>query len=647
MAKRRTRRITALLALVLPWTVGACGGQCTTPAGWLDEDGAIVQPLGWLGGRAHPASRGVEVPDPDGASRDVMAGGMVVTEVLPGGELSAAGVARGDVIVRVGDEWLPNKEDPGPDLMRAIEARVSAGEGSIGLGLWRAGKLEVATLAHDEVPLEVGLPGPSERLDGMARAGLERLVALQREDGTFEGADDPEADVVTCSLAGLALLAGGARDAEGELAGALDRCRDRVEAAIGDSERTLDPWGTALATMFLAELAGPLEIEAVAFTTITGPEVGGGHVATGDFEIPEGAVMYELGSDELPPELAELLEGLDLPEGGGGIQISMASGPPPDGALSGTTAPEEETGEAEPVVGPLWSLAELGALAGEDLSARLASVSTAVGRLVALQGETGGWDPVGEEVGFSDATLATNQALLALGMAERVGVPVDCEVLRRGLAFVREHTNDGHVFYVDAPGFDRRREAGRASGAAAALLALSCESTDAFLRELVDYSDQHGRTIPEGSAAVPLHVLNTAILRRQQGLGSWAVFFEEFRHVLVMLQEPDGTFAAWPGRGGSDRTIDTRLESPAARTALWSLVAGIQADLVPVLLATARNPLQTPMTSEGDRRSGFAGASGTPTSLEGADLQNVLDAADADLEEMLRQAVEATGDQDE
>ena len=642
MVIRRARAgsVAAVAALVLAWASGGCGGE---PDGggdarsWLDEESAPVRALGWLGGRAHPATRGVEIPDPGGPSPSVMAGGMVVTEVWPDGVLSVAGVVRGDVIVRVGDDWLPNKEDPGPDLVRAIEAQVSAGTSSIGIGLLRSGKLELVHLLHDQVPLEIGLPGPSERLEGMVRAGLDRLVAFQREDGTFEGVDDGEAGVFVGSLAGLAFLAGGARDGEGEAAGALDRCRERVETAIEDSEHALDPWGAALATMFLAELAGPLELQTMVFTTVSGFETGDEPAMSGDFEIPEGAVVYELGSDDLPPELAELLEGLDLPEGGGGFQVSMVSGPPPDGMPSGTTALEEETGEAEPMAGPLWTLEELEALAAEDVASRLASLSTAVARLVALQTETGGWDPDGEEVGFSDSTLATNQALLALGMAERVGVPVDGEVLRRGLAFVRERTNDGHVFYVDAPGFDRRREAGRSSGAAAALLAMNCESTDAFLRELVDYGDQHARTIPQGSAAVPLHVLNAAILRRQQGLGAWAVFLEEFRHVLVMLQEPDGSYAPYPGSTESGLTIDARLTSPAARTALWSLVAGIQSDLVPVLLATARNPLQTPMTGEGDRRpGGFSASSGASISLEGADL-----------EEMIREAVEGTGDQDE
>jgi hypothetical protein len=615
---------TAIAAAIFLPGFGACGGGSSSGGGAasaarLDEE-APVQALGWLGGRAHPAARAIQVPEDGGGTRAV--GGMVVTEVQPGGALAAAGVARGDVLVRVDETWLPNKEDPGADLVRMIEAQVSAGANPVAIAYWRDGEVTDAELAHDHPPLEVGLPGPSERLARMTEAGLARLVALQAEDGSFGGA------TATTALAGLALLAGGAAGADSGYAEVLDRCYAVIQAAVADEESVLDPWSASFSTMLLAEVAGPLEIEMPSFTTIASSGVVPSEGMAFDFSegLPEGAVVFEAG-DELPPEIQDMIDNLDLSGAGEGGDVSvsfMVAGP--DGAATSTEPPEGfELPELEPATGPLWEMEGLSKLAGEDLAPRLEILTLAVERLVSLQGETGGWDPEDAGLGYSDATLATNQALFALGMAERAGAPVDSTVLRRGIEFVRAHTNDGHVFSTDSPGFDRRREAGRANGAAAALTMLGCASTDEFLRELVSYGEQHAKTIPDAGAAVPLHVLETAILRRQQGLGPWAVFFEEFKHVLVAQQDPDGSFAPWPGE--SSLAVDAWLADEAARTALWSLVAGLQSDRTPVLLAQARNPLQTPIDGQGIRHEGGVFTFGDSMPLEDGALQDLLEAA--------------------
>ena len=675
------RGLTPLCAVL--GALAACGGGSPGGAGgdWLAEEGASVYPLGWLGGRAHPAPRSVQVPDPDSRGGTTVAGGMVVTQVTPDAPLAVAGVGRGDVIVGVAGAWLPNKEDPSLDLMRAIEDQVSSGADALELGVLRSGALDTVRLSPGLAPLEVGLPGPSERLEDMVRAGLRRLVALQADDGSFPGATGADAQVATCSLAGLALLAGGA--GEGGNAPALARCRARVEAAVDDLSSELGPWGTALATMFLAELAGPLELGASAFITTAGVRPAALELPEG---MPSGAIVIGGQGGELPEYPAEMLEKLGESGGlaEGAVQFTVV-GPPGATQVAHPPGATPEAGEAPSeggTDGPLWTLeqlGQLGQLGGEELGQRLGPLIAAVERLVALQRESGGWDPedpqeseategsegsegsedsegpgdagdTGEgSIAFSDATLATNQALLALGMAERVGAPVAGEVLRRGLAFVRQRTNDGHVFSVDVPGFDRRREAGRANGAAAALLALNCRRTDPFLRELTDYGDRHGPTIPGARAGVPLHVLNTAVLARQRGLDAWAVFFEEFRHLLVSVQEPDGSFAPYPHDPAADPAAELALDAlcagEAGRTALWTLVAALQSDRLPVLGASARNPLQTTMTSAGVRvASGFAAHVPAPVQLEGGEWKHVLEAAGVDPEQVIRKA--AGGDDD-
>ncbi len=618
---------TAGIALLALSGCGGDPGASPRAAEWLAEEGARVQALGWLGARAHPADRSVEVPLEAGSTE--VAGGMVVTEVLEAGPLAAAGAERGDVIVRVGEDgWLPNKEDPGLDLMRALEAEVSSGVDPIELGLLRGGQPRTVQVSHGRSPLEVGLPGPSDRLGEMARAGLDRLAELGAADPSLGAGGSADADAAISSLAGLAFLGGGSAEEGAAHAGDLARCRDRVPALVRDQGSQLGPWGAALAVMFLAELAGPLELEprmiAMSTDALT---VSGGEGIDWPADMPEGTIVYGIqtgGGGDLPVDLEEILSDLGGLEGGGEIQISVVGGPPGQPLELASASGGEEPPAAEPVDGPLWTPEELALLAGDETVARLELLSLAVDRLLSLQLESGGWDPAEEGMAFSDSTLATNQALLALGMAERAGAPAPCEAIRRGLAFVRSHTNDGHVFYVDTPGFDRRREAGRAAGAAAALRALNCRETESFLSELTVYADRHAGDLPSADAGVPLHVLNAAVLRRQRGPDAWAAFYRDFRYLLVALQDPDGSFAPCPGTAPAGPGLDPFLAGGAARTALWSLVLGLQSERLPVLGARARNPLQSPMDAEGLRvPSGFSEAAG-------AVLQRVIEGAGAE-----------------
>ena len=156
---------TAGIALLALSGCGGDPGASPRAAEWLAEEGARVQALGWLGARAHPADRSVEVPLEAGSTE--VAGGMVVTEVLEAGPLAAAGAERGDVIVRVGEDgWLPNKEDPGQDLMRAQEAEVSFEGG----GLLVVPSKQISIYGFE--PGGLALPGTLNGYSGGDRAGI-------------------------------------------------------------------------------------------------------------------------------------------------------------------------------------------------------------------------------------------------------------------------------------------------------------------------------------------------------------------------------------------------------------------------------------------------------------------------------------------
>jgi hypothetical protein len=593
--------------------------------------------LGWMGGRARPVASVVQVPDPDRAGTTIATGGMVIVSTHADSPLTRAGAAPMDVIVRIGESWVPNKEDPALDLYRLIESEVSAGLEHVRLSVLRGGVMNTILVENTREPLEVGGPGGSERLRDAGRAGLDRLAAWEGEE-----APGDDRSIGATALAGLAFLAGGPEAHSTR----VDRCAERVQAAMAHRDQPMSAWDAAWATLFLAELAGPLPIEMPTFEMASGgtPVMIGGEVPEGvvigqptvitsgelpeGFELPEGATsgtMTFTTTEGDTPDLDELMES-------GSVRV-MAIGPGMSGAPAAVP-----TVETEEVDGPLWTPEQLEVLTGPDTIARLASLTEAVDRLVALQGESGGWDGPVESIGYSDRTLVTNQVLMALGAAERAGVAVDNAVIRRGLAYVRSHTNDGHVFAVEEPGFDRRREAGRSSGAAAALVSLNCIEGDEFYTDLMEYSGEHAKTVAVSTSGVPLHAFNTAVLRRHLGRGPWATWFEEFRHLLVGLQDPDGSFAALPAvdPDAPAALFDT---DPTSRTALWSLCALMASDHTPILCATAENPLQTGMDSKGARVTG--GAAAIPSGsmqLDEAQIMKMLEGAD--LPDSVREAIE-------
>lgn len=645
--------VATLLLLV------GCDQKPKTQTNWIDASITRFHSMGWLGARAHPATRTVDAVDADG--NEVAVGGMVVTEVDADGPLAKAGVTRGDVLVRVGETWLPNRDDPSQDLIRAVEAEVSAGVQPIELGVLRGGKVETLQLAHDMKPMEVGLPAASERLSEIAQAGLRSLAGLQGEDGSFRVASQtPEQSLTACSIAGLAFIVGGGQTSDSPHADALRRCRQQVEILLARDDAELGPWALAWATMFLAELSGPLEIAGGLSALPPGallaggggavPITGGGRSGpivirsghgTGESAPPPGAgkrtmtYSFSVGGD------SQLPEGLDINElmKQGKVQVFTSGNLPGMESFPGASAAKVEMPDE-----PLWTVEVLEQLADKETVERLQPLMKLVERLNSLQKEAGGWDADRDDVGYSERTLTTNQALLALGMAQRAGVPVPGAVLRCGLQFLRAKTNDGHVIAVSEKGFDRRLEAGRSSGAGAALLALNCDANDGFLRELAAYSDQHARTIPEAGSVLPLHVLNTAILRRQRGRDTWATFFEEFRALIVSVQNRDGSFAPLPSDQGGPENLRRTLTNDAVRTAIWSLIAGLQGDQAPLLITQADNPLQTKITSDGKLMGGA-----TPTFAAGAQpmdpeqARKMLERMGIDLDEIMKNSVQTGG----
>ncbi|MBI4565415.1 MAG: hypothetical protein HY716_12040 [Planctomycetes bacterium] len=220
---------------------------------YLDPDVAEFHTLGFLGAAGHGATRSIKVPDATDPQQFRYPGGVVLRTIEDGSPLRAIGLRVGDVLIRVEKDFLPLKEDPTLDLLRRLEAALSAGLETVELAFLRDGRIQTARLALTLPPLEQGLPGRSARYELAAEKGLEFLKGSQLPDGSFPAARDeagPKAAVT--AMVGLAFLASGSDGKAGTYAESVGRCGRYLEGAL-KSATAIGPWATAATTLFFAE----------------------------------------------------------------------------------------------------------------------------------------------------------------------------------------------------------------------------------------------------------------------------------------------------------------------------------------------------------------------------------------------------------
>ncbi len=502
--------LVALVAGALFWTTrGTSSSTRSLVTDYVDPQVTKFHNLSWLGAEGHPAAKTVKVADPDNAGRTLSLGGIVLRKIHDQSPLAEAGCREGDVLIKAGDAYLPNKEDPTLDLLERIEADISAGKKQVALARLRDGKVTEFSIPAGVPSLEEGYPLALERFTLAGRKGLAYLAKAQHEDGSFDTAGNtPASRLTVTSLAGLAFLGSGSTLSDGEYSQNLKRCFD---------------------------------------------------LASSNFrEVPEG---------EAPPD--------DL----SALSISYA----------------------------LMFLAELSATEAMNIDL-MQAMGYGMGRLISLQDEEGGW-PLTDDpgsYGYNEATLATNQALFAIGMAERAGVMGPNEPIEKACAYIKARTGDGNVVATDVPGFDRRSEAGRSAGAGAALRSIGCTPYDSFLTQLTEYNSRLGKEIVAGRVAVPLHILNTAILRRQIGSRAWGQFLDDFRLLMTTLQRGDGSFAQIPNPSYKPLDFEERCAGDAWLTAVYTLALLLQEDHVPVLVCKRTTPMERTRDSDGKETSGEA-----------------------------------------
>jgi hypothetical protein len=284
--------------------------------------------------------------------------------------------------------------------------------------------------------------------------------------------------------------------------------------------------------------------------------------------------------------------------------------------------PQDVFGDAS----ALLFVAELAAQSSTQKLQRMLQLGTA--RLLAAQGESGGWSA--PQSGRDVADLATNLALLGLGMAERAGAAVPPEAIVKGCHYLGHIANDGHVGRSTRADFDRRNEAGRCAGTAVALRALGCSARDPLVIRLLGYAAENGAGLARAPLAAPLHVLSFAVASRQSGLPAWQRFWAGFRHLLVAVQAADGS-CRWLPRPG---TQDLPFEGEAWDTACVACIAALQHERVPVLLGRHAGAQPVRDASGAPTADGAAAGAGLPEGFPG-DAQMIEISSPEDLAKQL------------
>ena len=538
-----------------------------------------ASPLGFLGAMGRGCAERIALPDPDRPDDTLAVGGVVLESLEPGSPLAKIGLTAGDVIVRVGEHWMPVKDDPTSDLIERVEGASSAGLGRVKLAYLRGGKRAEADLAFEVPAVVVGLPGPSARFAHASAAALAWLALAQRPDGGFDTADtSPSAQVAVAAMAGLCFAASPDR----AHATAAARCVKYVAGRVGSS----DHLGAAYASLLLAE-ATDAKAEAL---------------RTGD-TLSTYLRQHPLPTlPELPTadffETLQRLRKLRLAHGAGHPDVRRAQ----DEWEAQKAKARDALSRLEAAIGNLATEQEearrLMTLAhgardryemiatGEDVAAALAG---ALEIILKAQDPTGAWpaSPPGTTVAYCDRTFATTACLAALGAAERAGCAVDNAKVQLGLSALEAAINGGYPGYAGDPSFDRRSEAARAAAAVVAMGSLSVRLTEPMPIRLIEYEQRFAKEITRAPTSVYPGLLASALCARRLGLPAWLSFHAEFAVPLLALQRLDGSFAPTPGAPDPrELPFLAAVDGPAWRTAHGALALLLDRDALPVLRLT-------------------------------------------------------------
>lgn len=474
--------------------------------------------LGWLGVTSNPVSESIEFADPDDSDSSVSPGALVLREIFADQVAEEAGLKVGDVVVRVGDDWLPIKDNPTMDFLAKLEDQITAGASSIELGILRSGKYETVSLRHGQTSLDEGLPTQVTRFDQAAQRALQQLAGTQHEDGSFGITDkNPDDQLRITSLVGLAMLASGDDD-----------FRENVNKCL---------------TFLGAEIDARSETESSA---APGSEAEHGQ---------PGAIRISLPQVDLDPLTCSYV-----------LQFLAES--------------------QVQMMDPAWMKRIMGL----------------TGAMTSSQSESGGWSSA--ESASSDesaidisGTHTTNQALLAMGMWERKGVMHQGDALQRACGFLKQQADAR-----SESSLDRRTKAALSAGTAAALIAINCQPSDPFLKQMIDECMSRAADVQNAPSLSCPGLMSTALVARASGNESWVQFHTAAKIPLVSAQRPDGTFQSSPHVANED-TVGLE-DNKHWQAAHFALSLAMQHGYLKKMIGEADTPMLVVRDSSGEKANG-------------------------------------------
>lgn len=551
-----------------------------------------ARPLGWLGATVTPANSVVQVAEA-GSSRS--SGAVVIQELSPNSPLGAAGAKPNDLIVQVGETWVPVKPNPTLDVVEIFEREISAGKTIVSVKVIRNDETLELNLKVNLPALEVGLPMNVERFQLGARLAAEYL----QRDGLTTASQHENSWPVERAIHELVQTANGS----------TDQSSSREILPPGPEHSNPSVFDLSFALLAMAERLGPLPAEVV----VRGPKRmnigGGGAVMSGGpiGGLPPGAQIHFEATPEMLKQLendgavvniadsrGEAIDSSSIPGLPPGLsvrRISPGDGQLPPGIQAQPIVGRQPTGQ---MLGNAPCAAPLSTILKEIVPSRLESLSLIeqhVDRLLKHQRSDGALAHSSEtEV---QAMQSTAWGLVAIAAAERAGAKTDNESINRALSFLRSLTENSQ----NSPSAsDANQSAWRSVHYALPMLAMGCLESDSQLAPLIRQVDQRIGQLAQIEYGVDWNTLALALLQRQRGAKAWQDFYDQARFGLVAAQLPDGSFTG----DDSGEQMTNSFHTKTA-TAIGGLILAMQSDRLPMTTANAINPWAPIVTGTGHR----------------------------------------------
>lgn len=535
-------------------------------ASYLDQSRTDLSSLGWLGATSHPVSEAFSFAHPSKEDKTVSPGGLVLTEVFSDTPAEKAGLKTGDVMVGVGERWLPINDDPTMDFIRELETEVSSGSEKIAISVMRDGACETVDIDNVVKPLSEGMPYDVARLKDAAARGADYLASQQNDDGSFGNETiEPYERLQVTAVCGLALLA-----ADNDFQSNLDQCLK----FIGE---TIDACGKEEDARLEAQKKVP---EGIAILKSLTQESVDQKDALGD-------ALKKL--KDIQNKAVKKMPTIKIPNYN--IEPSIVSYSLM--FLAEANVPMTDGKWMPRIQGLIQSLAK----AQDDSGAwGVASVQPAVEE----KSEQSNLDEVAIN---SSASQTTNRVLLALGMMERKGISGNPETISKACGYLKTRFTERA-----SESLDRRTKAGLAAGTTAALYSINCQPRDAFLLEATKaaMTKMEERVSINGGLSF---AFETAVFARQSNKENWQQFHDSYKYLLSSSQKPDGSFAS---------TRFPEIEPDSSRSEEWRtahccLLLSLQQGKLKKLIAETKGPMNITRDSDGKKIDAAQTAAGAQT----------------------------------